>query len=330
MIRVLLALMIGLALGSPAALAHEMRPGFLSIKEKGSDEYSVLWKVPALGDKRLGIYLRLPENCTARGEPLRSIEDAAYLERSMVICVGGLKHKEIFIDGLNATLTDVLGRIEYRDGTTEIARLTPESPAFNVSGAQSGWQVAGTYFRLGVEHILTGLDHLLFVFALILLIHDRWMLVKTVTAFTIAHTITLGGATLGYFSLPQKPVEAAIALSIAFVASELLKMKEGERRLSEAYPWIVAFSFGLLHGFGFAGALKEVGLPQSDVPLALLIFNLGVEAGQLMFVAVVLIALQALQIIVTAPKTAARVIAAYSIGAVSMFWLIARVASFGQ
>lgn len=330
MIRVLLALMLGLALGSPSASAHEMRPGFLSIKEKGSDEYSVLWKVPALGDKRLGIFLRLPENCKTRGEPLRSIEDAAYLERSTVICVGGLKHKEIFIDGLNATLTDVLGRIEYRDGTTEIARLTPESPGFSVSGAQSGWQVAGTYFRLGVEHILTGLDHLLFLFALILLIHDRWMLVKTITAFTMAHTMTLGGATLGYFSLPQKPVEAAIALSIAFVASELLKMKQGERRLSEAYPWIVAFCFGLLHGFGFAGALKEVGLPQSDVPLALLMFNLGVEAGQLMFVAVVLIALQALEIIFTPPKPAARVIAAYSIGAVAMFWLIARIVSFGQ
>ncbi len=185
-----------------------------------------------------------------------------------------------------------LARIEYRDGSVEIARLTPEKPAFVAAGTQTIGEVAQTYFRLGVDHILSGLDHLLFVFALILLIHDRWMLVKTITAFTVAHSITLAGASLGYFSLPQKPVEATIALSIAFVASELIKMKPGERRLSEASPWIVAFTFGLLHGFGFAGALKEIGLPQSDVGLALLTFNLGVEAGQLMFLAAVLVSFQ--------------------------------------
>ncbi len=186
-----------------------------------------------------------------------------------------------------------------------------------------------TYFRLGVDHILSGLDHLLFVLALILLIRDRWMLVKTITAFTLAHSITLAGATLGLFNLPPKPVEAAIALSIVFLAVELVKSKPGEQRLAERLPWLVAFAFGLLHGFGFAGALMETGLPQSDVPLALLTFNLGVEAGQLLFVAVVRLPFRASQAIVTGPQPKLRLLAAYGIGSVSMVWLISRLASFG-
>ncbi len=176
---------------------------------------------------------------------------------------------------------------------------------------------------------LQAIDHLLFVFALILLIGDRWLLVKTVTAFTIAHSITLAGAALGYFSLPQKPVEATIALSIAFLARELLKLRPGERRLSEQFPWMVAFAFGLLHGFGFAGALKEIGLPQIDVPLALFTFNLGVEAGQLMFVAVVLVGFKALSVLFPTPIAPVRYTVVYLIGIVSVMWLIERLSSFG-
>ena len=207
---------------------------------------------------------------------------------------------------------------------------SPTLPASSVAGRQTGWEVARAYFLLGVDHILSGLDHLLFVFALILLIRDRWMLVKTITAFTLAHSITLAGASLGYFSLPQKPVEATIALSIAFVASELAKMKPGERRLSEAYPWVVAFAFGLLHGFGFAGALKDIGLPQSDVPLALLTFNLGVEAGQLGFVVAVLVVFRAVSAFATVPVARARFAASYLTGTVAMVWLVARLVSFGS
>jgi hydrogenase/urease accessory protein HupE len=223
----------------------------------------------------------------------------------------------------------VLARIEYSDGTKQVARLTPEKTTLLVAGGQSWLEVARTYFLLGVDHILTGFDHLLFVLALMLLIHDGWMLVKTITAFTIAHSITLAGATLGYISLPQKPVEATIALSIAFVASELVKARSGERRLSEDYPWIVAFVFGLLHGFGFAGALKETGLPQTDVSLALLTFNLGVEAGQLMFIAAALVVSRAASILITVPIAPARLAAAYLIGTTSMIWLISRFSSFG-
>ena len=262
-------------------------------------------------------------------ETVRAIQDGAYFERWSMACPNGLKGQQIVIDGLRSTVTDVLTRIEYRDGTRQVARLTPEKPALLVAGSQSWLEVAKTYFLLGVDHILTGFDHLLFIFALMLLIHDRWMLVKTITAFTIAHSVTLAGATLGYISLPQKPVEATIALSIAFVASELVKTRSGERRLSEDYPWVVAFVFGLLHGFGFADALKETGLPQTDISLALLTFNLGVEAGQLMFIAAALVVFRAAGMLLTVPIAPARIVAAYLIGTTTMVWLVARFSSFG-
>ena len=326
--RLLLTILVQMLMGS-SAIAHELRPAYLDVRETATNEFAVLWKVPALDDLRLGLYFRLPDACKVKTETVRSIQDGAYFERWGMACPNGLKGQEIIVDGLRSTVTDVLARIEYSDGTKQVARLTPEKPTLLVAGGQSWFEVARTYFLLGVDHILTGFDHLLFVLALMLLIHDRWMLVKTITAFTIAHSITLAGATLGYISLPQKPVEATIALSIAFVASELVKARLGERRLSEDYPWIVAFVFGLLHGFGFAGALKETGLPQTDVSLALLTFNLGVEAGQLFFIAAALVVFRAANILVTVPIAPARFAAAYLIGTTSMVWLISRFSSFG-
>lgn len=326
--RLLLTILVQLIIG-PSAIAHELRPAYLEVREMATNEFAVLWKVPALDDLRLGLYVRLPDACKAKTETVRAIQDGAYFERWSMACPNGLKGQEIVVDGLRSTVTDVLARIEYSDGTKQVARLTPEKTTLLVAGGQSWLEVARTYFLLGVDHILTGFDHLLFVLALMLLIHDRWMFVKTITAFTIAHSITLAGATLGYISLPQKPVEATIALSIAFVASELVKARSGERRLSEDYPWIVAFVFGLLHGFGFAGALKETGLPQTDVSLALLTFNLGVEAGQLMFIAAALVISRAASILITVPIAPARLAAAYLIGTTSMIWLISRFSSFG-
>jgi hydrogenase/urease accessory protein HupE len=322
----LLTLLIQVLLAAPG-MAHEIRPAYLDIHETATDEFAVVWKVPAQGDMRLGLYASLPRPCVEKAEPARSIEGGAYLERWTVACAGGLKGGEIAINGLESTMTEALVRIEYADGDTEVVRLMPDAPSFVAAGAQTSLEVARTYFLLGVDHILSGLDHLLFVLALMLLIRDRWMLVKTITAFTVAHSITLAGASLGYFSLPQKPVEATIALSIAFVASELIKMKPGEWRLSESYPWVVAFAFGLLHGFGFAGALKEIGLPQSDVPLSLLTFNLGVEAGQLIFVAAALVLFRAAGALVAIPPAPARQVGAYMIGTAAMLWLIPRIAS---
>ncbi|MEP9388591.1 HupE/UreJ family protein [Mesorhizobium sp. KR9-304] len=305
--------------------AHEIRPAYLEMRETAPDEFAIVWKVPALGEMRLGLHARLPGSCVERAEPVPTLEGGAYLERWTVACAGGLKGGEIGVDGLGSTMTDALVRIQYATGDAEVARLLPERPFFVAAGTQTSLEVAQTYFLLGVDHILSGLDHLLFVLALMLLIRDRWMLVKTITAFTVAHSITLAGASLGYFSLPQAPVEATIALSIAFVASELVKAKPGERRLSESYPWVVAFAFGLLHGFGFADALKEIGLPQSDVPLSLLAFNLGVEAGQLIFVAAALILLAAASALVKIPQARARQVGAYAIGTAAMLWLVPRV-----
>jgi hydrogenase/urease accessory protein HupE len=316
-----------LACVSVEASAHELRPAYLDMRETAPHEFTVLWKVPALGDRHLSLYVRLPDNCITKSASVQTFQGNAFYDRSTVLCPE-IKGKGITIDGLRSTLTDVLVRIQYSDSSTQVVRLRPEAPTFIVSGKQSRLEVVQTYFVLGVDHILGGVDHLLFVLSLILLIPNRWMLLKTVTAFTVAHSITLAGAALGYFSLPQQPVEATIALSIAFVASELAKSQPGQIRLSESSPWVVAFAFGLLHGFGFAGALKEIGLPQGDIPLALATFNLGVEAGQLMFVAAILLSYKAIHTLFDVPASKGRVAAAYVIGTTSAIWLVSRLSVF--
>ncbi len=321
---VLIALLVALLL-TAVGHAHEVRPAYLDMRETMPDEFAIVWKVPARGDMRLGLHVSLPKQCVAKGEPARAIEGEAYLERWIAACADGLKGRDIGIVGLNSTLTEALVRIEYQSGEKEVVRLMPDAPSFVVAGAQTKIEVAQTYFLLGVDHILSGLDHLLFVAALILLIRDRWVLVKTITAFTVAHSITLAGASLGYLSLPQRPVEATIALSIAFIARELLMTTPGERRLSERYPWGVAFVFGLLHGFGFASALKEIGLPQADVPLSLLTFNLGVEAGQLIFVTATLLLVKATCGLFKVKPKPTRQIGAYMIGTAAMMWFIPRI-----
>lgn len=314
-----------LCLLSAPAFAHELRPAFLELKETEPDVFAVMWKVPARGDMRLSLHARLPDECVADGKPEKRIGDGAYVERWRVHCAGGLKGRVIGVEGLAATLTDSLVHITHAGGITETARLTGADAAFTVAGPQAAWQTAATYFRLGVEHILAGFDHLLFVLALMLLIRDGAALVKTVTAFTLAHSLTLSGAGLGWFSLPQKPVEAVIALSIAFVARELIARDAGRQGLAQAAPWVVAFIFGLLHGLGFAGALAEIGLPQADVPLALLAFNLGVEAGQLAFIGAVAVAYLALKRLAGGGLVWMRQGVAYGIGGMAVFWLLERV-----
>lgn len=248
--------------------------------------------------------------------------------RWSTVCAGGLTGQTIAIDGLNATLTDVLVRLEGADGTTQVTRLTPADASFEVEKAPSAIDVTGTYFGLGVEHILFGIDHLLFVLALLVLVEGRRRLVGTITAFTLAHSLTLAVATLGFVRVPQSPVEAFIALSIVFVATEIVHARLGRPGLTQRWPWVVAFTFGLLHGFGFAGALTEIGLPAAAVPLALFFFNVGVEAGQLLFVgACLVLAGVARRIPVPRPALDLRVLA-YAIGTVAAFWTIERVLGF--
>jgi hydrogenase/urease accessory protein HupE len=315
------------------AFAHEVRPAYLELSQSGPETYDALWKVPGLGDNlRLGLYVEFPAGCTHVTEPRASMVDNAYSERWSVKCAGGLTGGTIRIDGLTATTTDVLARLERLDGTTQVRRLTPSATSFVVEAAPRALQVARAYLTLGVEHILGGIDHLLFVLALLILVKGTRRLFATVTAFTVAHSLTLAGATLGFVRVPGPPVEAAIALSIVFVAAEIVHSRHGNAGLTERFPWVVAFTFGLLHGFGFAGALNEVGLPQSAIPVALLFFNVGVEIGQLLFVAsaftIIALARQLTwRIGISQPSWAWR-IPPYAIGSVAAFWIIQRIAAF--
>jgi hydrogenase/urease accessory protein HupE len=324
--RSLLLLMMVLGVNiAGIAHGHEVRPAYLELQQTGADTWSVLWKVPALGDMRLSIYPRFPENCALAAEPLALQAAGAHTERTTITCKGGLVGRAIGIDGLSATMTDVLVRFVRTDASIQVARLTPSAPVFVIEATPGSLQVARAYTLLGVEHILGGIDHLLFVLGLMLIVRNRWVLVKTITAFTVAHSITLGAATLGWVHVAQPPVEAVIALSILFLASELAKQRHGRAGLTERLPWIVAFIFGLLHGFGFAGALREVGLPESDIPLALFTFNVGVEIGQLMFVGTVLLASSALRRVFLRLPAWLHTAPAYGIGTMAAFWWLQRM-----
>ena len=318
---------------TPCASAHEVRPAYLELRQTGAETYDVLWKVPARGDNmRLGIYVEFPSGTTKVTTLRTSFANNASTERWSIKRPGGLTGGKINIDGLAATMTDVLVRLENLDGTTQVTRVTPSSPSFVVAVAPGALEVCRTYLVLGVEHILFGVDHLLFVLALLILVKGWRKLIGTITAFTVAHSITLAAATFGFVHVPGQPVEATIALSVVFVACEIVHRRQGRSGLTEMWPWVIAFSFGLLHGLGFAGALREVGLPQNAIPLALLFFNVGVEIGQLLFIAAVLsIAAVARWLAgraaIPQPAWAWRV-APYSIGGIAAFWMIQRIAAF--
>ncbi len=309
--------------------AHEVRPGYLELKQTGEETYDVIWKVPAKGNMRLGIYVRFPGATVETREHRGRFVGGAFIDRWSVRCPGGLTGQTIHFDGLRTTLTDVIVRVSRLDGTTLVNRVAPAKPSLVVAAAPSLLSIANTYFVLGVEHILLGIDHLLFVLALLMVVKGARRLIATITAFTVAHSVTLAAATLGWVNVPGAPVEAVIALSIVFVAAEIVHGLRGQEVLTARAPWIVALVFGLLHGFGFAGALHEVGLPGHAIPLALFLFNVGVEVGQLLFVAAVLgLLASARRPLASAPRWAAWV-PAYAIGSVAMFWTLQRIGSLG-
>jgi hydrogenase/urease accessory protein HupE len=318
---------------TPSAFAHEMRPAYLELRQTGAETYDVLWKVPGRGDNlRLGLYVVFPSNAKNVTKPRGAMINNALTERWSVQRAGGLTGGTIQIAGLSATMTDVLVRLERLDGTAQVTRLTPSAPSFVVEAAPNALQVTRTYLGLGVGHILGGMDHLLFVLALLILVKGTRRLVMTVTAFTLAHSLTLAGATLGFVHVPGPPVEAAIALSIGFVAAEIIHSREGKAGLTEKFPWFVAFTFGLLHGFGFASALNEGGLPQTAIPIALLFFNVGVEIGQLLFIASVLAIMALARRFIRRDEMPqlswAWRIPPYAIGSIAMFWVIQRLAVY--
>ncbi len=326
--RAIAIILVGLAVLQAArpADAHEVRPGYLELRQSAAETYEVLWKVPALGDLRLRLDPRFPEECVVTTPPVTIRAGEAFLERWSIRCPQGLVGHSISIDGLVGSMTDVLVRLERLDGTTQVSRLTPAAPEFTVTASPDLFQVAITYTTLGVEHILLGIDHLLFVLALLFIVDGTWQLLKTITAFTVAHSVTLALAALGFVSVPGPPVEAIIALSIVFVAKEIVSGQGNEPGLTQRQPWMIAFAFGLLHGFGFAGALAEFGLPQRDIPIALFTFNVGVELGQVAFVFVILGLGGLLHFLPVRVSPWMRTVPAYGIGIVATYWTIERVA----
>lgn len=322
-----LCLLLFIFIFSIPTFGHEMRPAYLELCEEQPGEFQVLWKTPMLGEARLALTPEFSGDAKAATPVTTRTPPGAAIQQWMLRATA-LRGQTLRIRGLESTMTDTLVRIGFADGTSWTQRLTPRQPSAKIPARESSFAVAGVYLKLGAEHIFTGVDHLLFVLALLIITRGGWKLMKTVTAFTIAHSITLAAATLGFVHVPQRPIEAVIALSIVFVAAEIVHGLQGREGVTTRAPWIVAFTFGLLHGFGFAGALGEIGLPQGHIPLALLFFNAGVEAGQLLFVAVVLSLVALAQRMKLPNSRWAQLIPPYAIGSVAMFWVIQRIAAF--
>ena len=322
---------LALVLGAAAALlcasvtfAHEVRPGFLELTQTDPESYTFLWKKPTGGEVELQMAPVVPPQCRLVVPGQQQITPGAVVVRGNLSCPGGISGKTITIAGLEATITDVLVRVNHADGRLESHLLRPTSPSVTFGAATGLFDRAFGYVQLGFQHILLGVDHLLFVLGLMLIVVKRWMLVKTLTAFTVAHSITLALATLGYASAPLLPLNAAIALSILFLGPEIVRAWRGGTSFTIRHPWVVAFAFGLLHGFGFASGLSAMGLPKDEIPLALLLFNIGVELGQLAFVVLVVLIERAFRVLELHWSLEIRRLPGYVVGTLGAFWTIQR------
>lgn len=325
--RLALALISATLSSAPVALAHEARPAYLEIMETAPGQFSVLWRTPVLAGMPLPVVLKMPDGVRNLEEPtVQQLADSRVERRVIDAGADGLASKRIEFAGLQLTITDVLVRLEMHDGrkVTTIAR--PSEPWVEIPASQRWWDVIAAYVVEGVRHILFGADHLLFVLGLVLIVRDRWMLAKTVTAFTVAHSLTLAIATFGWARAPVLPLNAAIALSILFLGPEIVRSWRGETSFAIRHPWVVAFAFGLLHGFGFASALTGAGLPRQDLPLALVSFNVGVEIGQIAFVGIILALERSFRQLEIRWSRPVEVLPGYVVGALGAFWTIQRVA----
>ena len=322
-----LLLIVLLSLAGFTTHAHEIRPAYLQIVQIDANTYEAYWKIPSMGEAAPKLRLVFSGNPQVTTLQAPQSLNNSIIFRYKLEFPDGLKGQNLYIEGLSNTLIDALVRIEYQDQDAVVFMLQPDNDQIIIPGEISSWDVVKTYTILGIEHILFGIDHLLFVLALIIITVGFKKIIKTITAFTLAHSITLSMAVLGYANLPGPPVEAVIALSIVFLALEIIKNINGEATLTSQKPWLVAFTFGLLHGFGFAGALLDIGLPQSDIPLALAFFNIGVELGQIAFVLLVLAIIHLLKRSKEWSPTMKKV-PAYAIGGLAAFWVIDRFLGF--
>ncbi len=322
-----------LCAASVPARADEFKPAYLQLTQIDGQTYDVLWKIPATDESTtLKVTPQFPEGAEVLTSVRSTYSRGVTVQRWRVRVPGGLDGKPVTFSNLSETRIDVLARLARLDGTVQLERILPVSPRFIAKPSPGSLEVLRTYTVLGIEHILTGYDHLLYVLAMLLLVNGWRRIVATMSAFTATHSLTLTAAALGWVHVPQPPVEACIALSILFVAREIVQVHRGRPGITARWPWVVSFTFGLMHGLGFAGALAEVGLPQSSIPIALLFFNVGVEIGQLLFVGAVLtlIALgwKAVRQFRLPPPVWLWRVAPYAIGAVASFWVVERVAKF--
>lgn len=330
LLSIIFAMLAFLTFATPLS-AHETRPAYLEINESSPGWYSVLWRTPVLSGMRLPVVLKFPDDVRDINEPVvQELADSVVERRLIESSEGTLDGRRIDFIGLQGTITDVLVRMQTLDGAYSTTLVRPSQPWIEISISKGPLALAGAYIVHGVEHILFGVDHLLFVLALVLIVRSYRVLLFTITSFTIAHSITLALATLGVVQVPRPPLEAAIALSILLIAVEIIRRERGQSSMTAKWPWVVAFSFGLLHGFGFASALTSIGLPQTDIPLALFTFNVGVEIGQLAFIGLVLGVITLARRVKVTPilERYALPAATYAIGSLAAFWFIERLAGF--
>jgi hypothetical protein len=323
MMRILSVLAFALGLAFPsAAAAHEVRPAYLEIDQTGAAAYKVIWKQPTMGDVAIHLVPHL-SNGWLEQQPTDQYAASGFLIRTWIVRpkkTESLAGDTITIEGLQDTITDVFVRVRLWRGQGVDAIVRPEAPRYRIALANGNAMEMPTFLLLGIEHILTGPDHLLFVLGLLLIVRDRWTLLKTVSAFTLAHSITLALATLGAISLSTPLLNALIALSILFVAPEVIRAQTGRTSFTIRYPWVVAFVFGLLHGMGFASGLTSMGLEKSTLVAALVLFNVGVEIGQLAFIALVLALARSFRLMEIRWPQAVAMAPTYAIGIMGAMW----------
>jgi hydrogenase/urease accessory protein HupE len=308
------------------ARAHDVQPAYLEVRLTDATHLAVMWKVPArTALTRLAVTFPAEWKITAGPMDTGSRENV--VTRWVLSCPAeGLDGRRLGVIGLEMIPADVIVRIVRLDGSAVVTRLNPAATSFVIEAKPGVWHLIMTYTLLGIDHILMGMDHLLFVLGLLMIVKTRWILLKTITAFTIAHSLTLAIATLGYASAPLLPLNAAIALSILFLGPEMVRRKRGQTSLTIEHPWVIAFAFGLVHGFGFASGLTSLGLSHNEIPPALLLFNVGVEIGQLIFVAVILGLEKSFRVLEVQWTRWAEWIPAYVVGGLGAFWTVQRAA----
>ncbi|MCG8455568.1 MAG: HupE/UreJ family protein [Holophagales bacterium] len=315
--------LLWLASAAAPAGAHQFAPALLELEEHAADDIAIHWKQPAVRVMGSELQPVLPAECEGLGEPSMRTEGTGMRASWRIRCPGGLAGKTVGVDGIATSRADVLLRVTLADGREQQAVLTADTPSYPIRGSSGRLGVTRDYIELGLHHILAGWDHLLFVLGLVFLVRGGKRLLWTITAFTLGHSVTLALASLGVVNVPQAPVEIIIALSIYVLAVELVRQREDS--LMQRAPWLVASGFGLLHGLGFAGALREVGLPAAEIPLSLFAFNVGIELGQLLFIAVLLVAGAALAKLELGREGWVYRIPAYGIGSFAMFWVFERL-----